>query len=193
MAPATSTVVDNRRQSLVGVAKPSREVLEARQESQILTTYALSPYLRAYDFKVTVCHGNATLSGSVAEDVSKELAGQIALGVAGINRWRTRSKWRRTTARRRDHGTQLRATGRRCDDHLGGEVETGVESSCGRSRREGRNHARHGESRAPRIARKRRTPRASSRATPGVNSVDNQIVVDAAENQLPEGSGHRHH
>ena len=59
-------------------------MLEARQESQILTAYALSPYLRAYDFKVTVCRGGATLSGSVAEDVSKVLAGQIALGVPGI-------------------------------------------------------------------------------------------------------------
>ena len=30
-------------------AKPSQEVIEARQETQIWTTYALSPYLRAYD------------------------------------------------------------------------------------------------------------------------------------------------
>ena len=68
----------------IAAPKPSHELLEARQESQILTTCALSPYLRAYDFKVTVCRGNATLSGNVAEDASKELAGQIALGVGGI-------------------------------------------------------------------------------------------------------------
>ena len=62
----------------------SHDFLEARQESQILTAYALSPYLRAYDFKVTVCRGSATLSGNVADNVSNELAGQIALGVDGI-------------------------------------------------------------------------------------------------------------
>jgi len=65
-------------------AKPSQEVIEARQESQIWTTYALSPYLRANDLKVTVHEGKATLTGNVAEHVSKDLAKQIALGVDGI-------------------------------------------------------------------------------------------------------------
>jgi hyperosmotically inducible protein len=65
-------------------AKPSQEVIEARQETQIWTTYALSPYLRANDLKVAVHDGKATLSGKVAEDVNKDLAKQIALGVDGI-------------------------------------------------------------------------------------------------------------
>ena len=65
-------------------AKPSQEVIEARQESQIWTTYALSPYLRANDLKVTVHEGKATLTGNVAEGVNKDLAKQIALGVDGI-------------------------------------------------------------------------------------------------------------
>src|SRR6478735_11426976 len=65
-------------------AKPSQEVIEARQETQIWTTYALSPYLRANDLKVTVHEGKATLTGNVAEDVNKDLAKQIALGVDGI-------------------------------------------------------------------------------------------------------------
>ncbi len=65
-------------------AKPSQEVIEARQESQIWTTYALSPYLRANDLKVSVHDGKATLTGNVAEDVNKDLARQIALGVDGI-------------------------------------------------------------------------------------------------------------
>jgi hyperosmotically inducible periplasmic protein len=68
----------------LATAKPSQEVVEARQESQIWTTYALSPYLRANDLKVTVHEGKATLTGKVAEDVNKELARQIALGVDGI-------------------------------------------------------------------------------------------------------------
>jgi hyperosmotically inducible periplasmic protein len=65
-------------------SKPSQEVVEARQETQIWTTYALSPYLRANDLKVNVHEGKATLTGNVAEDVSKDLAKQIALGVDGI-------------------------------------------------------------------------------------------------------------
>ncbi|MCK9503872.1 MAG: BON domain-containing protein [Porticoccaceae bacterium] len=57
---------------------------EARQESQIWTTYALSPYLRAHDIGVDVNDGKAVLTGKVDEEVSKELAKQLALGVAGI-------------------------------------------------------------------------------------------------------------
>jgi hyperosmotically inducible protein len=63
---------------------PSQEIVEARQESQIWTTYALSPYLRANDLKVSVHSGKATLTGNVAEGVNKDLAKQIALGVDGI-------------------------------------------------------------------------------------------------------------
>ncbi len=62
----------------------SQDVTSARQESQISTTYSLSPYLRANDLKVSVNEGTATLSGTVEEDVYKELAKQIALGVSGI-------------------------------------------------------------------------------------------------------------
>lgn len=69
---------------LVSAAPATQEVSDARQESQIWTTFALSPNLRATDIKVTVLNGKATLSGSVGEDISKELAKQIALGVEGI-------------------------------------------------------------------------------------------------------------
>jgi hyperosmotically inducible protein len=62
----------------------SQNVTEARQEAQIWTTYALSPYLRANDLKVSVHDGKATLTGKVEEDVNKDLAKQIALGVDGI-------------------------------------------------------------------------------------------------------------
>ena len=61
-----------------------QNVTEARQETQIWTTYALSPYLRALDIKVSVHAGKATLTGTVEEDVNKDLAKQIALGVKGI-------------------------------------------------------------------------------------------------------------
>jgi hyperosmotically inducible protein len=62
----------------------SQEVTEARQETQIWTTYALSPYLRASDLGVHVNNGKATLTGNVEEGVSKDLAKQIALGVSGV-------------------------------------------------------------------------------------------------------------
>jgi len=62
----------------------SDNLIEARQETQIWTTYALSPYLRANDLKVSVEDGRATLKGEVAEEVNRDLAKQIALGVGGI-------------------------------------------------------------------------------------------------------------
>lgn len=65
-------------------ASSNPALTEARQESQIWTTYALSPYLRANDINVTVDKGTATLTGSVDEDAKRELAKQIALGVTGI-------------------------------------------------------------------------------------------------------------
>jgi osmotically-inducible protein OsmY len=65
-------------------ATDSNDVTAARQESQIGTTYSLSPYLRANDIKVTVDNGTATLTGTVEENANKELAKQIALGVSGI-------------------------------------------------------------------------------------------------------------
>lgn len=63
----------------------SQDVVDARQEAQIWTTYALNPYLRANDLKVTVRSGKATISGNVDEGAEKDLAKQIALGVSGVN------------------------------------------------------------------------------------------------------------
>ena len=62
----------------------SQDITNARQETQIWTTYAMSPYLRANDLKVSVQNGKATLTGKVEEDVNKDLAKQIALNVEGI-------------------------------------------------------------------------------------------------------------
>lgn len=61
-----------------------QDITDARQETQIWTTYALSPYLRANDIKVSVRSGKATLTGKVEESVNKDLAKQIAMGVSGI-------------------------------------------------------------------------------------------------------------
>lgn len=64
--------------------KASQEVIDARQETQIWTIYALSPYLRSSDLKVSVREGKATLTGSVSDDFNKDLAMRLALGVDGI-------------------------------------------------------------------------------------------------------------
>lgn len=60
------------------------EIAAARQEAQIETTFELSPYLRGHDIDVDVMAGKATLTGRVDEDVTRDLAHQIALGVSGI-------------------------------------------------------------------------------------------------------------
>jgi hyperosmotically inducible protein len=83
LATAVTAAIAGTSGAFANVA-PSQEVIDARQESQIWTTYALSPYLRANDLKVAVHEGKATLTGNVAEDVNKDLAKQIALGVEGI-------------------------------------------------------------------------------------------------------------
>jgi osmotically-inducible protein OsmY len=70
--------------AVAGDATVSQDVTDARQETQIWTTYALSPYLRAHDIKVSVHGGKATLRGKVDDDVNKDLAKQIALGVSGV-------------------------------------------------------------------------------------------------------------
>jgi osmotically-inducible protein OsmY len=68
----------------VAAKTASQDVIDARQESQIWTTYALSPYLRASDLQVSVQDGKATLTGKVEEDINRDLARQIALGVRGV-------------------------------------------------------------------------------------------------------------
>ena len=63
----------------------SQSYTDVRQETQIWTTYALNPHLRANDLKVSVRNSKATLTGNVAEEVNKDLAKDIALGVSGID------------------------------------------------------------------------------------------------------------
>lgn len=66
------------------LAVDSSDVANARQEARISTTYALSPYLRSNDIQVSVNGDTATLTGSVPEDVNRELAEQIALRADGV-------------------------------------------------------------------------------------------------------------
>jgi osmotically-inducible protein OsmY len=62
-----------------------QQVTDARQETQIWTTYALNPDLRDVDLEVTVRKGKATLTGTVEDIFNKDLAKEIALGVRGVD------------------------------------------------------------------------------------------------------------
>lgn len=62
----------------------TQSLTDVRQEAQIWTSYALNPHLRVHDLHATVKDGKATITGTVQEDLSKELANEIALGVDGI-------------------------------------------------------------------------------------------------------------
>lgn len=85
LASASGAALAGEKCDKAMTGAPSQDVAEARLESQVLTTYALSPYLRGGDLEVTVEDGVATLTGTVAEDVDSALAQQIALGVTGID------------------------------------------------------------------------------------------------------------
>ncbi|MFT5781870.1 MAG: hyperosmotically inducible protein [Pseudomonas sp.] len=81
---ATGIALSIAALSTCAAAASDQEVTDARQEAQIWTIYTLSPYLRANELNVSVPDGKATLTGKVNEDVNKDLAKQIALGVSGI-------------------------------------------------------------------------------------------------------------
>ena len=54
-------------------------------EARLWTTYALNSHLSAFDIDVDVDDGTAVLSGVVRTSVEKDLAAEIAEGVAGVN------------------------------------------------------------------------------------------------------------
>lgn len=62
----------------------TEQVREARQEGTIWTAFAFNRHLGPFSLNVDVEHGLATLTGTVANDISRELAEQVALGVDGI-------------------------------------------------------------------------------------------------------------
>jgi osmotically-inducible protein OsmY len=63
---------------------PAATMKSVRQEAQIWTTYQISPFLRGSDISVSVENGKVTLTGTVSEDVNKDLAKAIAAGVEGV-------------------------------------------------------------------------------------------------------------
>ncbi len=168
---------------LAAAGTASQEVTEARQETQIWTTYALSPYLRANDLKVVVHDGKATLTGTVEEDVNKDLAKQIALGVDGVKTVDNQ------IVVRADYAPAKRATargyGEKIDDasitaevkskliwskHVDGS-DTNVDTNLGKVTLRGTADSAEAKALAGRLAMNTR----------GVSAVDNQLVVRGAK------------
>jgi len=63
---------------------PADQLVNARHEATISATYSLNPYLQGDEIHVKVQEGKVELTGSVDDEVRKDLAKQIALGVEGI-------------------------------------------------------------------------------------------------------------
>lgn len=70
--------------SVASADSVSQDIVDARQERQIWTTYALSPYLRANNLVALVQSGRVRLTGIVAELAEKDLADAIATEVTGV-------------------------------------------------------------------------------------------------------------
>ena len=60
------------------------QVLNARRENRILTTFNLDPRLHAYDLTVIVDGSSAALGGIVESDGARDLAARLAGGSNGI-------------------------------------------------------------------------------------------------------------
>ena len=60
------------------------QVMNARRESRILTTFNMEPRLHAFDLTVIVDGSSAALGGTVESDAARDLAAQLASGTNGI-------------------------------------------------------------------------------------------------------------
>lgn len=174
----------------VMAADVSADITEARQESQIWTTFALSPYLRAHDIQVSVDNGKAVLTGKVDEDVNKDLAKQLALGVSGItevdNQIVVMADY--VPAPR----TEERSYGEMVDD---ASVTAAVKSKLLWSKN-AQGLSANVETRGGKVTLHGTANSAAARElagtlalnTPGVSSVDNKLLVDEGKETLTESA-----
>lgn len=167
--------------SLWANADVKQDIVDARQETQIWTTYALSPYLRAHDLKVTVHNGKAVLTGVVDEDINKELAKEIALGVDGIKDVDNQIIVKSDYAPKNDSAGDRKTYGEKIDDltivaavksrliwSKFSYISTKVESKGGRVVLTGTVESTEAKTTATRLAE----------GTRGVIAVSNQLNVD---------------
>jgi len=88
LALATATASILMASPLVALADDkdlSQQLSEARQEGSIWTAIALNRHLNPFKIDVDVESGTAILSGIVENDIDRDLAEQIALGIEGIS------------------------------------------------------------------------------------------------------------
>lgn len=174
---AGSTLADN---------KLSQDVGNARKEAQISTTYALSPYLRSSDISVSVKGNEARISGVVEEEVNKELAHEIAMGVPGIksvdNQLTVEQDYKPGKKSKKSNMASERSYGEIVDDATitaavksklvwskdAEGLSTKVDTKSGHLTLQGKAASEKAKAHAENVAKNTR----------GVMSVDNQLVVD---------------
>jgi osmotically-inducible protein OsmY len=160
----------------------TQDLSDARQESQIWTAYALNPYLRSSDLRVVVRNGNAKLTGNVPDAITRDLARQIALGVADIdevdNQIEIRAGYSAPLSAERGFGemvddatitstVRLKMLWSRHAEELGAQVDT----TCGRVSLSGVAESVEARDMAGKLAAN----------THGVRSVDNQLLVESVK------------
>lgn len=160
-----------------------KQLTQARLEGQLWATYALNRHLSPFDIDVDVRGDTAVLKGKVENDVQKDLAGQIALGVDGINDVDNELTVSSATERSSRANGDKRSFGDRVDDltttatikskllwnrNTGG-MAIDVSTKDGRVTLKGRADSGDARALAGQLAAN----------TEGVKSVDNQIEVRA--------------
>lgn len=64
----------------------NEQVMDARRETQILTSFNDDSQLHAYDLTVIVDGSTAAIGGAVESEFARDLAARLALGATGIER-----------------------------------------------------------------------------------------------------------
>ncbi|HEX3123108.1 MAG TPA: BON domain-containing protein [Rhodanobacteraceae bacterium] len=84
------------------------QVMNARRENRILTTFNLEPRLHAYDLTVIVDGSSVALGGLVESDVARDLAAQLASTTNGIEHVDNRIRVDAAAAPRKHASTELK-------------------------------------------------------------------------------------
>jgi len=162
---------------------PSQQVVDARHEAQILTSFDMNRHLRGYPLTVAADGSKVVLEGKVESGVAKDLAGDIANGVEGIKQVdnrivvdpdvtvATRAKDDRSFGDRVDDSNVTASVKSKLlwNSHTDG-LDIHVETSHGKVTLTGQADSAAERDLAGRIARD----------TNGVRAVDNKLALNAA-------------
>jgi hyperosmotically inducible periplasmic protein len=115
IALAIAGIADTVAADLTENAK-NEQVADARRETQILTSFRMNRNLRAYDLTVLVDGDRAALGGAVESDAARDLAGQVAAGVHGVEAVDNRIRIDASAVPRKRDGTEARRADTRVED-----------------------------------------------------------------------------